>query len=301
MQNESQFSFEVADIRLLVSSCDPSLRLEARGVTEGFLAGEGKSDARVSAAWADLSEVSRGPKVFDSGALWQLYRRNGSYLYCFTSPVFGPFPYKVASFNSDFTLGEVSLHRQYFEPERALDPLEYPLDELWMGNLLGQGRGAEVHACGVVDAQGEGHLFIGQSGAGKSAMARLWQPHKSARILSDDRIILRKADQKLWMYGTPWHGEAGFSSAARAPLTRIYYLQHGDKNELLPQRAAQAVGRLFACCFPLFYSPGALDFTLAFFEEVVITVPCFELRFLPDQRVIEFVSGLSDGASPDDA
>jgi len=294
VQSESQFSLEVADICVMVSSSDPSLKLEARGATEDFLAGQDKPDARVSVAWADLSKVKLGPKVFDSGALWQLYRRNGSYLYCFTSPIFGPFPYKVASFNSNFTLGEVHLHRQYFEPERALDPLEYPLDELWMINLLGQGRGAEVHACGVVDAQGEGHLFVGQSGAGKSAMASLWQPHKSAKILSDDRIILRKADQKLWMYGTPWHGEAGLSSAARAPLTRIYCLQHGHKNELLPQRAAQAVGRLFACGFPLFHSPGALDFTLAFFEEVVKAVPCFELRFLPDQSVIEFVSGLSD-------
>ncbi|MDA2938622.1 hypothetical protein MYX75_10210 [Acidobacteria bacterium AH-259-A15] len=289
MKNESGFCLEVAGISVVVSSCDPSLKLEAQGAVKDFLTGEGKPDARASAAWSDLSQVKLGPKLFDSGALWQLYRRDGWYLYCFTSPIFGPFPYKVASFNLNFTLGEVYLHRQYFEPQRAFYPLEYPLDELWMVNLLCQGRGAEVHGCGVVDAQGEGHLFVGQSGAGKSAMARLWQPHKSVKILSDDRIILRKAEQKLWMYGTPWHGEAGFSTTARAPVSQIYFLQHGEKNELLPQRAAQAVGRLFACGFPPFYSPGALDFMLGFFEEVVKAVPCFELRFLPDQSALEFI------------
>ena len=124
-------------------------------------------------------------------------------------------------------------------------------------------------------------------------MARLWEPQKGIQILSDDRIILRQANQKLWMYGTPWHGEAGFSSRARAPLTRIYFLRHAQKNELLPQRPAQAVGQLFTCSFPPFYNPEALDFTLGFFEEVVKAVPCFELQFLPDESVIELISGLS--------
>ncbi len=293
MKSKSQFRLEVADISLMVSSADPDLKLEPEEAVKEFLAGEDEPDARVSAAWSDLSQMNLGRKVFDSDAVWQLYRRNGSYLYTFTSSVFGSVPYKVASFDSNFTSGEVYLHHQYFESEPALDPLEYPLAELWMANLLAQGRGAEVHSCGVVDAQGEGHLFVGQSGAGKSTLARLWEPQKGIQILSDDRIILRKAGQKLWMYGTPWHGEAGFSSTARAPLTRIYFLRHGQENELFLQQPAQAVGQLFTCSFPPFYNRKALDFTLGFFEEVVQAVPCFELRFLQDERVIDLISGLS--------
>ena len=234
-----------------------------------------------------------GKKVFESGALWQLYRLNGSCLFSFTSSAFGSTPYKVASFNASFTSGEVELHRPYFEPGRSLYPLEYPLDELWMVNLLGQGRGVEVHACGVVDEQGRGHLFVGQSGAGKSTMARLWQPHQGIQILSDDRIVLRRAEQRLWMYGTPWHGEAGFSKAARAPLARVYFLQHAQENELLPCRPIEAVGRLFACSFPPFYDCGALDFTLGFLEEVVQAVSCLDLRFLPDERVVELIQSVA--------
>ncbi len=295
MENASQFCLEVADISLMVCSADPTLQFETQGSMKNFLAGKVQPDARVSASWSDLSQMSLGQKVFDSGALWQLHRHNGSYLYSFTSSVFGSVPYRVASFDSSFTSGEVRLHHPYFESKPALYPLEYPLAEIWMVNLLGQGRGAEIHGCGVVDAQGEGHLFVGQSGAGKSTMARLWEPQRGIQILSDDRIVLRKADQKLWMYGTPWHGEAGYSSATRAPLSRIYFLQHGEKNELLPQRPAQAVGQLFTGSFPPFYNPEALDFTLGFFEEIVQAVPCFELRFLQDERVIELLTGLSHG------
>jgi hypothetical protein len=160
------------------------------------------------------------------------------------------------------------------------------LDELLLLNLLSQGRGAEIHGCGVVDAAGHGHLFAGQSGAGKSTMARLWQERKDARVLSDDRIVLRKANGKIWIYGTPWHGDAGSAAAARAPLSRIYFLRHEQENELIPTREAEAVGRLLACSFPPFYSPKGLRFTLGFLEEVVKAVGCFELGFVPDERVI---------------
>jgi hypothetical protein len=107
--------------------------------------------------------------------------------------------------------------------------------------------------------------------------------------LSDDRIILRRLDGKIWMYGTPWHGEGSFASPARAPIEQIFFLGRGQKNEVVPLREAPAVARLMACSFVPFYSPGGLDFTLAFFQQVTQGVPCAELRFVPDERVIEFV------------
>lgn len=177
----------------------------------------------------------------------------------------------------------------YFNDDHAVYPLEYPLDELLMINILAGGKGVEVHACAVIDPLGNGHLFAGESGAGKTTMAKLWQQEEGVVILNDDRSILRNIGGRLWIYGMPWHGEAGLAYPARAPLPRIYFLHYGQKNELVPQKAPEALGRLFAYSFPPFYSPEALDFTLAFFEEVETAVPCDELRFLPDQRVIEFI------------
>jgi hypothetical protein len=120
-------------------------------------------------------------------------------------------------------------------------------------------------------------------------MARLWRQDEEVVILNDDRIILRHIEGQLWMYGTPWHGEAGLAHPGRVPLTRIYFLRHGHKNERVPLRVADAVGRLFAHSFPPFYSLAGIDFTLGFFEEVVAAVPCDDLTFLPDRRVIEFI------------
>jgi hypothetical protein len=96
------------------------------------------------------------------------------------------------------------------------------------------------------------------------------------------------------MYGTPWHGDAGFASPARAPLRKIYFLRHGQRNELLPQGLTEALAHLFACSFPPFYNREALDFTLGLLESVVKTVPSYELTFMPDKKVVKFIQELRD-------
>jgi hypothetical protein len=285
---------KIADITISLISVDPELKLWVDEATTIFLNPNATPDVTIEGCWDNLAQVENRGKIFDSGSLWQLYQNNGSYLFTFHASVFGPIPYKLVRTKRDFTHSEVSLHRPYFDPDEPIYPLEYPLDELLLVNLLAMGRGVEVHGCGVVDPSGDGHLFIGQSGAGKSTMARLWQDTPGVTILSDDRMILRQIDSKLWMYGTPWHGEAMLASPERAPLTRIYFLERGLKNELIPQRYSDAVGRLIACSFIPFYSQPGLAFTLNFFEKVVKGVPCCELRSVPDKRVIEFINKFKD-------
>ncbi len=317
------YHIKIADLTIALMSADPELELQVTGATTRFLVDTAEPDVILRAAWGELDEANSGQKLFDSGCVWQLYAEADAYRFRFASPALGVLPYKVARLRRDFSAGEIVLHRPYFLPgdnpktgvyaenrsqlpplsaairhpqpaigipqERVISPLEYPLDELLLLHLLAHGRGVEVHACGVVDPQGHGHLFLGQSGAGKTTMARLWLRQEGVQILSDDRIIVRNMDGRLWMYGTPWHGEAGLAMPARAPLTRIYFLQHDQTNALVPQRATEALGRLLACSFLPFYSPAALDFTLGFLEDVVHAVPCQALTFLPDARVVTFI------------
>jgi len=286
----------IADLTIALTSKDPLLTPQVAGATTQFFVREAKPDdadpdVRVRATWGNLSKRTAGKKLFDSDGVWQLYAANGSLRFQFTSPALGPLPYKVASFDPAFTAGEVCLHRPYFSPSRAANPLEYPLDELLMIHLLAAGRGVEVHACGVVAPNGKGYLLVGQSGAGKTTMALLWQKAQAGTVLSDDRIILRKRDGTVWMHGTPWHGEAALSSPARAPLKGVYLLRHGQSNKLVSLRPSDAAARLLACSFPPFYHSGGLDFTLGFFEQLVGAVPCHELWFTPDERVVALVRG----------
>ena len=278
----------IGDIRVALTSSDPDLRVGVSGATRRFLADDDGADATVNAAWGDLRQPATGTEIFDSGGLWKLYRDGDEYVFLFTSPSIGAHPYKRARFNADFTAGEVTLHADFHDRREPAFPLEYPLDELLMTNLLARGRGVEVHALGLQDHDGRGYLFLGHSGAGKSTTAKLWEK-TGVLVLSDDRIILRCLDGKVWMYGTPWHGEAELAAAARVELTHAFVLGRGERNELIPLAPHEAVSSLFTRSFVPFYNAAALGYTLEVLQQVAAAVPCAELRFVPDEKVVEFV------------
>lgn len=286
----NHFFIKVANIACAVKSVDPSLKLKVEEGTQKFLVNETNPDIAIEVRWDDLSkEEAKGKKIFNSGGVWQLYQRDENFNFRFGYEALGSIPYKIAHVCKDFTRGEISLHQKYFDTGQPIYPLEYPLDQIVFINFLTLGKGVEIHACGLVDFMGQGHLFIGQSGSGKTTMARLWQDEPDVKILSDDRIVLRKLGEEIWMFGTPWHGESGFASPDGVPLKRIYFLSHGQKNDLVLQEETRGVARLLACSFLPFYSSKALDFALGFFEEVVRAIQCYELRFLPNKEVVELI------------
>jgi hypothetical protein len=291
----------IAGIVLRITSPDPDLKIEMEEENGKFLLPPTSSDLFMETRWSDLSAIRpAGEKTFHAET-WQLYRGVDKDVFTFTSPVFGPIPYRAALAREKFTRIEVQLHEPYFHGRPKVHPLEYPLLEILFMNYLASGKGALVHACGVVDSEGRGHLFLGQSGAGKTTLTRFWQDEPGTLVLSDDRIILRWVEGTPWMYGTPWHGEAGTSSPDRAPLKGIYFLKKGQENGLAPMEKALALGRLVACSFPPFYDPEGLGFTLNFFEKILTAVPAYELEFFPSGKVVDLVLANRPLSTPDSA
>jgi hypothetical protein len=109
------------------------------------------------------------------------------------------------------------------------------------------------------------------------------------KLLSDDRIIIRKIDGQYFMYGTPWHGDAGVASADCAPLTAIFLLEQSPTNQVLPLPQAQAAAELFARCFVPYYRKSGLQFTLNFFHELSRSIPCSTFRFAPTEDAVEAI------------
>jgi hypothetical protein len=247
------------------------------------------SDVNLQVGWADSLRVPTSTLLFHSGGLWSLFAEPTGYRFSFLSPLLGMTPYKEAWVDSEFRSGRVLLSRRYFDTERPVYPLEYPLDELLMIHRLSRGEGVEMHAVGISDESGRGHLFLGHSGAGKSTTARLWIDRPGVRILSDDRIILRAHEGQIWMYGTPWHGDAGIASPDSATLSGIYLLAHGKSNEKFPLSAGRAAAELFTRCFVTHHSAEGIQFTLGFLDRVAREVPCSLFQFVPDESAVEAI------------
>ena len=288
MSNE-RIQLAIGGIVATIESCDPALALTVPDAIARFVTHATATDIRVEARWSDARPPERGRLLFDSGGLWQLREGDGRLTWTFTSPRFGSAPYKIAAFEPDFSSGAVQLHRPYFDAAARIYPLEYPLDELVLTNWLAIGRGAEIHACAIRDANGMGYLFAGHSGAGKSTIAGLWEGLPGVTVLSDDRVILRREGGQTWMYGTPWHGDEPLAAPERAPLTRGFFLRHANRNGLSGLGIAEVVAKLFACSFPPFFSTSGLDFTIGFLTEVGHSTPFSELAFLPHRGVVDWL------------
>jgi hypothetical protein len=252
-----------------------------------FLVSDRQCDLEFDVGFAPRFNSDPGQLVFDSRGLWKLFCNSEGFCFRLTSHLVGDFPYKQAIVAPDFKSGRIEFSREYFAPAQPLNPLEYPLDELLWIHRLSMGEGVELHGCGVIAPNGRGLLLTGHSGAGKSTSSRLWSNQTGARVLSDDRIILRLEKGRVWMYGTPWHGDAGIAEADRWPLDGIFVLAHGDRNALRPLGRTVAAAELYARSFVPHHSPAAVAFNLEFLSKVTTRVPCFDFSFVPDITAVE--------------
>jgi hypothetical protein len=274
----------IGGLTIAVRCADERIRCEWVDPVRRFLTAPATPDLDLTVRVMDAPLPAGGEVVFESEAVWRMLRDDGTFRIECRSEAFGNTPYKVAIFDAAFTRGTIYMREDVLE----LNPLDYPLDEVVVANLLGRGRGVELHSCGIIDRNGRGHLFVGVSGAGKTTTARLWADDASG-IVSDDRVIVREQDGAMQMFGTPWHGEAELSMATGVPLAGVYLLVQSESNALQPLSHAAAVARLFRCTFPLFHDGEALDFTLSFLARLAEAVPVRELLFTRDRAAVELI------------
>jgi len=291
MSNSAGEIVRIANIAIGIRYADESLRRPLSETVSRFAVTSGDTNAEpdivitVDVMPADLPRPGR--LLFDSGAVWRAYDDNGGFRIDCSSEVFGDVPYKSAFFDRELREGRILVRPDaYLHTMHALD---YPLDEVVVAHLLGRGRGVELHGCGIIDRDGRGQLFVGQSGAGKTTTARVWLAEGHYDIVSDDRVIVRFVDGEWRMFGTPWHGEAELSAALSAPLAAIHLLVQASRTELVSLPPAQAAAALFGCTFPPFYDAEALSFTLECLDRIVRDLPVRALRFLPDRSVIDCI------------
>jgi len=249
----------------------------------------GPAEISLGVHCGQIPEAPLEEPAFDSSLGWRLYHsQDRSVIWVHSGD---QDPYLVGVFASDYHSGEIYTAPSLSNPGQYIFPLSYPLGGLYMTSLLGTGCGVMLHACGVV-YQGQGFLFAGVGGAGKTTTARLWENQPAARVLNDDHIIVRKKEGQFYIYGTPWHGRGGMALPEEAPLKRIFVLKQTPSNQAIPLPPVQAASDLLVRSFSTFWDNQGMSFTLKFLAELCQQVPCAELGFVPDHSAVDFVCNL---------
>ena len=231
----------------------------------------------------------RGPKpgevMFESEGVWRVYRQvDGRELWTFR--MYGKI-YKSVLIDPAIDTGEIFFPRPKIPGTGRRSALQFPLDEMLFQRRWSRDGLIEVHSCGVVDGGGV-LLFAGQSGAGKSTTARLWNHFELRRtILSDDRVLLDPREpSQVRAFGTPWHGTGRFGSTAQAPLRALFFLEQAPRSEAAPLHPAEAAARLLTRTFPPIWDGLVMERVVRACAEVTERIPAFVLRFRKDETAI---------------
>jgi hypothetical protein len=196
---------------------------------------------------------------------------------------------RVAFLNSDFSVGRIFLELSDAQVPSYPFPLRPPLDRALFAHRLPYRDGLLLHAAAVVH-QGRALVFAGESGRGKSTMAKLWAASGRGLVLGEESIALRRVGSEIRAYGTPWAGQSGLASPLGAPLAGLFFLRHGPRNMVRSMGPAEAMAEFLprsylATCDPVGASRG-----LDFLNDLIQNVPVAELVFRPDADVVELLS-----------
>ena len=248
--------------------------------------GSGKSDISIRLHLAEFTTAAE-TKVFESPPIWSLYRNNGAAIL----RIFELMP----GYGRTLVLhGGAEKTDLYFDDPYGCfsNPFYGPTIELLMVHYLAAGKGIIIHGCGIKRGD-RGIIFAGESGAGKTTMAKIWSRQTDAEILSDDRTIVRKKNGHFWMYGTPWHGEGKFGSPGSVKLDQVFFIKHGKKNLIKDRNSILSVTDFLKCSFPPLWDAEAMNYSMELFSDLIRSVPCRELSFMPDGSIIDFIDELA--------
>lgn len=141
-----------------------------------------------------------------------------------------------------------------------------------------------LHAS-VVMNNGQGFVFMGKSGTGKSTHSTLWMKAiEGTELLNDDNPIVRLADGGAVVYGSPWSGKTPCYRNERVPVAGMVRLVQAPDNEFRKLEDVEAFGAVLAGCSVLRQDKrlhNALCTTLVTLAE---TVSVGELKCLPDEE-----------------
>jgi hypothetical protein len=195
-------------------------------------------------------------------------------------------PYQVLIFDRRFTVGDLYVSVDPASERPDFYPGLFLLDLLPV--LLPFHDGLMLHAAGLSDGD-RGLVFAGSSGAGKSTLAALWGEQSGVRVLNDDRTILRKKDGRWWVYSVPGMGDLRAGSPRGARLEAAFDISHSRKDQARRSTEGEAATSLLRHISLPQYDSQTVSVSLALLEELVASVPVYQLGFVPDQSAVAFI------------
>ncbi len=156
---------------------------------------------------------------------------------------------------------------------------------LWGEMLLMHFDSFLLHSS-VVYINDKAVLFCGQSGAGKSTQAKLWEAYKDAEIINGDRCVITNKDGVFFGGGSIWSGTSGIYSPKSAPIAGIFTLKKGKENSVR-RLSIQAFTELYSQITLNTWDEEFMKKVTGNLQDMLNCVPVWELTCRPDKDAVD--------------
>ncbi len=143
-----------------------------------------------------------------------------------------------------------------------------------------------VHSA-TVDYNGEGIVFAGPSGIGKTTQAELWQKYAGAEIINGDKIFVRKTEDGFGVFASPWRGSSPYCLNRNVPLKAVVVLRQSKTNSIRRLKAEELFEYLVPHVFLPFWDEKCMEYALETLDMFLSETAVYLLECRPDEDAVK--------------
>lgn len=256
--------------------------------------------ARLALCWEEshTPPVPPGELIYDPGSIWKMYRNEEDYYASLTYQDEGRAAQTQSLLRANPAWNDLTLTEQRTLRPGSASPSRS--GQAWQSLLnIGAGElilrtsilftgGLIFHSAGL-DDNGQGVVFVGHAGVGKSTQLGMWNQEPGVIAMNDDRVAVRVTESGPMCYGTPWGGTADIARNHAAPLAALIVLEQAPKNEITPLSPAEAAPLLAPRAFLPYWDAAPMRRAMSNLNTILANVPVYRLRNRPEKTTIPLV------------
>lgn len=138
----------------------------------------------------------------------------------------------------------------------------------------------------LIDYQGQGIMFLGPSGIGKTTQAELWNQYRDALIINGDVVFVQETPDAFLGWGTPWHGSSPYCENTSVPVKALVVLKQASENSIRELTGFEKVTAVSNSVFYPRWLEGGMELCLETLDHLLTALPVYELSCRPDEDAV---------------
>lgn len=138
----------------------------------------------------------------------------------------------------------------------------------------------------LININGQGLMFLGPSGIGKTTQAELWNEYRDALIINGDVVFVQETPDAFLGWGTPWHGSSPYCENTNVPVCAVIVLKQTLENSIRELTGFEKVTAVSNSVFYPRWLENGMELCLETLDHLLAKVPVYELSCRPDEDAV---------------